>query len=62
MTKEQTQYQIGCERKLIQRLQRSQQLMREYDLHVRPGGIGADIAAFDMAIESAEARIKELME
>ena len=62
MTKEQTQYQIGCERKLIERLQRSQQLMREYDLHVRPNGIGADIAAFDMAIESAEARIKELME
>ena len=62
MTKEQTQYQIGCERKLIQRLQRSQQLMREYDLHVRPGGIGADIAAVDTAIENAEARIKELME
>jgi hypothetical protein len=62
LTKEQTQYQIGCERKLIERLQRSQQLMREYDLHVRPNGIGADIAAFDMAIESAEARIKELME
>ena len=59
---EQTEYQIGCERKLIERLQRSQQLMREYDLHVRPNGIGADIAAFDMAIESAEARIKELME
>ena len=62
MTKEQTQYQIGCERKLIQRLQRSQQLMREYDLHIRPNGIGADIAAFDTAIENAEARIKELME
>jgi hypothetical protein len=29
--KEETQYQIGCERKLIQRLQRSQQLMREYE-------------------------------
>jgi len=43
-------------------LQRSQQLMREYDLHVRPGGIDADIAAFDMAIENAEARIKELMQ
>jgi hypothetical protein len=42
-------------------LQRSQQLMREYDLHVRLGGIGADIAAFDTAIENAEARIKELM-
>ena len=62
MMKEQTQYQMACERKLIQRLQRSQKLMREYDIGIRPGGIDADIAAFDMAIENAEARIKELME
>jgi hypothetical protein len=36
--------------------------MREYDIGIRPGGIDADIAAFDMAIENAEARIKELMQ
>jgi len=59
---EQTEYQIACERKLIERLQRSQQIMREYDIGIRPGGIDADITAFDMAIESAKARIKELME
>ena len=50
-------YQIALERKFIEKQKLKKQAMHDNNLGVREGGISSDLAAFDMAIERAEARI-----
>lgn len=57
MTKEEMEFEIACERKFIEKQKLKKQAMHENNLGVREGGISSDLAAFDIAIERAEARI-----
>ena len=57
MTKEQIEFEIASERKFIEKQKLKKQTMHDNNLGVRDGGISSDLAAFDMSIERAEARI-----
>ncbi len=59
MTKDELQYQIATERKFIERQRQAQIRMSTQNSGVRSGTISADLAAFDISIWNAEARIAE---
>ena len=53
-------YQILIERKFISKQRAAQDRMRTQNSGVRSSNISADLAAFDMAVQKAEDRIKAL--
>jgi hypothetical protein len=57
LNKDELEFQIATDRKLIEKHRASQELMRTQNSGVRSGNISADLAAFDMAIQKAELRI-----
>lgn len=57
MNKEEMEFEIASERKFIEKQKLKKQVMHDNNLGARAGGISSDLAAFDMAIERAEARI-----
>jgi len=57
LNKEEMEFEIASERKFIEKQKLKKQAVHDNNLGVRPGGISSDLAAFDMAIERAEARI-----
>jgi len=57
LNKEEMEFEIASERKFIEKQKLKKQAMHDNNLGVREGGISSDLAAFDMAIERAEARI-----
>jgi hypothetical protein len=60
MTKEELEYQIGTVRKFIEKQRAAQDRMRTQNSGVRSSSISADLAAFDVAVQNAEDRIKAL--
>lgn len=60
MTKEELDYQIATEQAFIKKQRAAQDRMRTQNSGVRSGSISADLAAFDMAVQKAEDRIKAL--
>ena len=60
MTKEELEYQIATERKFIEKQRAAQERMRTQNSGVRSSSISADLAAFDVAVQNAEDRIKAL--
>ena len=59
LTKEQIEFEIASERKFIERQRQAQIRMSTQNSGVRSGTISADLAAFDISIWNAEARIAE---
>ena len=57
MTKEQIEFEIASERKFIEKQRAAQERMRTQNSGVRAGTVSADLAAFDISIWNAEARI-----
>ena len=53
-------YQIAIEQAFIKKQRAAQDRMRTQNSGVRSGSISADLAAFDMAVQKAEDRIKAL--
>ena len=60
MTKDELEFQIATERKFIERQRAAQDRMRTQNSGVRLSNISSDLAAFDMAVQKAEDRIKAL--
>ena len=60
MTKDELEYQIATERKFIEKQRAAQERMRTQNSGVRSSSISADLAAFDVAVQNAEDRIKAL--
>jgi hypothetical protein len=60
LTKEELEYQIGTVRKFIEKQRAAQDRMRTQNSGVRSSSISADLAAFDVAVQNAEDRIKAL--
>ena len=60
MTKEELEYQIATVRKFIEKQRAAQERMRTQNSGVRSSSISADLAAFDVAVQNAEDRIKAL--
>ena len=60
MTKEELQFQIATEQAFINKQRAAQDRMRTQNSGVRSSNISADLAAFDMAVQKAEDRIKAL--
>jgi hypothetical protein len=60
MTKDELEYQIGTVRKFIEKQRAAQDRMRTQNSGVRSSSISADLAAFDVAVQNAEDRIKAL--
>ena len=59
LNKEQIEFEIATERKFIERQRQAQIRMSTQNSGVRSGTISADLAAFDISIWNAEARIAE---
>lgn len=60
MTKEELDYQIATEQAFIKKQRAAQDRMRTQNSGVRSSNISSDLAAFDMAVQKAEHRIKAL--
>ena len=60
VTKDELEFQIATERKFIEKQRAAQDRMRNLETGVRSSNISADLAAFDMAVQKAEDRIKAL--
>ena len=60
MTKEELEFQIATEQAFINKQRAAQDRMRTQNSGVRSSSISADLAAFDMAVQKAEDRIKAL--
>jgi len=60
LTKDELEYQIATERKFIEKQRAAQERMRTQNSGVRSSSISADLAAFDVAVQNAEDRIKAL--
>ena len=60
MTKDELEYQIATEQAFINKQRAAQDRMRTQNSGVRSSSISADLAAFDMAVQKAEDRIKAL--
>lgn len=60
VTKDELEYQIAIEQAFIKKQRAAQERMRTQNSGVRSGSISADLAAFDVAVQNAEDRIKAL--
>jgi len=60
LTKEELEFQIATEQAFIKKQRAAQDRMRTQNSGVRSSSISADLAAFDMAVQKAEDRIKAL--